>query len=306
MMLMLHRGLRAVLTLWIVVTVVFLATRLSGDPTYHILPPDTPEAQRQTLRQQLGLDRPVMAQYGDYIAGLARGDFGRSFFSARPVREMYLERVPATLNLTLPSLLLAILIGLPVGTMAAVKLNSPVDRGLMALSFIGQAVPNFVLGIVLVLIFSLTLRLLPSGGTGGWPHYVMPVLTLGVASIATISRLTRSSLLDVLGQDYIRFVRAKGLPSTKVIVKHALRNALLPVLTVVGLQIGTLIGGAVVVEAVFAWPGAGRLLVSAVMQRDFPMLQFGVLAVAATVILANALVDIGCGLIDPRIRTRAS
>ncbi|MDK1494557.1 ABC transporter permease [Sinorhizobium sp. 7-81] len=186
------------------------------------------------------------------------------------------------------------------------KLNSPIDRGLMTLSFIGQAAPNFVVGIVLILVCSLTLRLLPSGGTGTWAHYVMPVLTLGVASIASISRLTRSSLLDVLGQDYIRFVRAKGLPPAKVIVKHALPNAMLPVLTVVGPQVGTLIGGAVVVEVVFAWPAAGRLLVAAVMQRDFPMLQFGVLAVAATVILANALVDIGCGLIDPRIRARAS
>ncbi|WP_018236161.1 ABC transporter permease [Ensifer sp. BR816] len=302
----LHRGVRAILTLWIVVTVAFLATRLSGDPTYHILPPDTPEAQRQVLRQQLGLDRPVIAQYGDYLAGLARGDFGQSFLSGRPVTEMYLERLPATINLTLPALLFSVLIGLPLGTLAAVKLNSPIDRGLMAMSFIGQAVPNFVVGIVLILVFSLSLRLLPSGGTGSWAHYVMPVLTLGIASIASISRLTRSSLLDVLGQDYIRFVRAKGLPPTKVIVKHALRNAMLPVLTVIGLQIGTLIGGAVVVEVVFAWPGAGRLLVSAVMQRDFPMLQFGVLAVAATVILANALVDIGCGLIDPRIRARAS
>ncbi|MFA1677616.1 ABC transporter permease [Rhizobium mongolense] len=306
MTIVLQRSIRAALTLWIVVTVVFIATRMSGDPTYHILPPNTPEVKREVLRQQLGLDRPLVVQYVDYLSGLAHGDFGRSFFSGRMVTEMYLERLPATLNLALPSLLLAILIGLPIGTIAAVKPNSPVDRGLMALTFVGQAVPNFVLGIVFILIFSLTLRLLPSGGTGSWPHYILPVLTLGIASIASISRLTRSSLLDVLGQDYIRFVRAKGLPPSKVIIKHALRNALLPVLTVIGLQVGTLIGGAVVVEVVFAWPGAGRLLVAAVMQRDFPMLQFGVLAVAATVIIANVFVDVGCGLLDPGIQARAS
>ena len=297
-----RRGLRALLTLWIVVTVVFVATRISGDPTYHLMPPDTPEAERQGLRQQLGLDRPLIVQYGTYLVAVAQGDLGRSFFSGRPVTAIYLERLPATLSLAVPALLLAILLGIPIGTVAAINLNRPVDRGLMAVAFIGQAVPNFVLGIALILVFSFTLQWLPSGGAGSWPQLVMPVVTLGMASIASIARLTRSSLLDVLGQDYVRFAHAKGLPPAKVVLRHGLRNAILPVLTIVGLQIGTLIGGAVVVEAVFAWPGAGRLLISAVLQRDFPMLQFGVLAVAATVILANTLVDVSYGLLDPRTR----
>lgn len=297
-----RRTLRALLTLWIVVTVVFVATRISGDPTYHLVPPDTPEAEREVLREQLGLTQPLIVQYTDYLSNIAQGNLGHSFFSGRPVVEIYLERLPATLSLAVPALLLAILAGIPIGTLAAINLNRPVDRGLMAMSFVGQSVPNFVLGIVLILIFSFALQWLPSGGAGAIEQAILPVLTLGTASIASIARLTRSSLLDVLGQDYVRFASAKGLPPSVVILKHGLRNAILPVLTIVGLQVGTLIGGAVVVEAVFSWPGAGRLLVSAVLQRDFPMLQFGVLAVAATVILANALVDIGYGLLDPRTR----
>lgn len=297
-----RRTLRALLTLWIVVTVVFVATRISGDPTYHLVPPDTPEAQREMLREQLGLTRPLIVQYADYLSRIAQGDLGHSFFSGRPVVEIYFERLPATLSLAVPALLLAILAGIPIGTLAAVNLNRPVDRGLMAMSFVGQSVPNFVLGIVLILIFSFALQWLPSGGAGTIEQGILPILTLGTASIAGIARLTRSSLLDVLGQDYVRFASAKGLPPSVVILKHGLRNAILPVLTIVGLQVGTLIGGAVVVEAVFSWPGAGRLLVSAVLQRDFPMLQFGVLAVAATVILANTLVDISYGLLDPRTR----
>lgn len=301
-MFFLRRSLRAFLTLFLVVTVVFVATRLSGDPTFHLMPPSTPEVERQQLRETLGLDQPLFVQYGQYLASVAQGDFGVSFFTGRPVVEMYLERVPDTLHLAFPALLLTIVIGIPVGVAAAIRHNGVLDRGLMAFSFVGQAVPNFILGLLLILIFSFLLQSLPSGGTGDWRHYIMPVVALGTASAAGTARLTRASMLDVLDQDYIRFARAKGLPAASIVLRHGLRNAILPVLTIIGLQVGTLIGGAVVVEAVFAWPGAGRLLLSAVVQRDFALLQFGVLAVAATVILANTLVDLSYGLLDPRVR----
>lgn len=302
----LWRGLRALLTLWIVVTAVFVATRISGDPTYHLLPPDTPEAQRAELRQQLGLDRSIAVQYGRYLQDIARGEFGRSIFTGMPVTEMFADRIPDTLRLTLSALLLAIAVGLPVGIAAALKRNSGLDRTLMTVSFVAQATPNFALGIALILVFSFALQWLPSGGTGGAAHFVLPVITLAMATAASIARLTRSSMLDVLNQEYMRFARGKGLGRATVVLKHGLRNAFPPVLTILGLQVGTLTGGAVVVEAVFAWPGAGRLLVDAVLERDYPLLQFGVMAVAATVILANMAVDMCYGLLDPRARTAAT
>jgi len=290
------------LTLWVVVTAVFMAGRLSGDPIQWLLPDEASVAQQNELRVRLGLDRPLLAQYGRYLGGLTRGDFGVSYFDRRPVAVVFAERIPATLQLASLALLLALFIGVPVGIVAALTRNSPLDRFVMSLTFIGQALPNYVLGIALILIFSLLLRWLPSGGQGGWLHFIMPVLTLGTASSASIARLTRSGLLDVLGQDYMRTAKAKGLRRADVVLKHGLRNGFLPVLTVLGLQIGTLIGGSVIVETVFAWPGMGRLIVSAVAERDFPVLQFSVLAVAATVVLTNTLVDVLYGTFDPRIR----
>lgn len=304
-MFVLRRGARALLTLLIVATAVFVATRLSGDPTYFLLPPTTPEAERQALRQQLGLDRSIVVQYAYYLRDVAGGNFGQSLFTGRDVVETYAERISITLALTIPALFLALLLGLPAGVIASLRRNSVLDRTLMSVAFLGQAIPNFVLGIVLILVFSLSLKLLPSGGAGELRHYLLPVATLGLATAATIARLARSSMLDVLGQEYIRFAESKGLSPAHVVVKHGLRNALLPVLTILGLQIGTLVSGAVIVETVFSWPGAGRLLVSAVLERDFPLLQFGVLVVAATVILANALVDVCYGLLDPRARESA-
>ena len=215
---------------------------------------------------------------------------------------MFFERIPATLKLAGLALAVSLFIGVPVGIMAALYRNSPIDRFVMSLTFIGQALPNYVLGIALILIFSLFLRWLPSGGLGSWQHYLMPVLTLGTASAAGTARLTRSGMLDVLRQDYMRTARAKGLNRFSVVLKHGLRNGCLPVLTILGLQVGTLIGGSVIVETVFAWPGMGRLVVSAVAERDFPVLQFSVLVIAATVVFANTLVDVLYGFFDPRIR----
>lgn len=302
--LLLSRALRCLLTLWLVVTLVFVAGRLSGDPLHHLVPPTTPEAQREILRHQLGLDQSLPRQYLRYLAEVASGDFGVSFLARRPVVEVYAERIPDTLRLMLPALVLAVVLGVALGTAGAVWRGRSIDTALRVTSLLGQATPNFLLGLGLIMLFSLWLRLLPSGGTGSVAHAVMPVLALAVGLAASILRLTRASLLDVLGQLFISVARSKGLKPVAVLVRHALPNAMLPVITLIGLQVGTLIGGAAIVETVFAWPGAGRLLVSAVLQRDFPLLQFGVLVVAATVTLANLLVDLSYGLLDPRLGER--
>ena len=297
-----RRFLRGLLTLWVVVSAVFVAGRLSGDPIMWLLPDDASAAQKRDLRSYLGLDQSITEQYVRYLHSLAQGEFGASYMDRRPVVELFLERIPATLKLAGLALGVSLLIGVPVGVVAALSRNGPLDRFVMSLAFLGQALPNFVLGIALILVFSLFLRWLPSGGQGDWRHYLMPVLTLGAASAAGIARLTRSGMLDVLQQDYMRTARAKGLKRVQIVLKHGLRNGCLPVLTVLGLQVGTLIGGSVIVETVFAWPGMGRLVVTAVAERDFPVLQFSVLVIAATVVFANTLVDVLYGLFDPRIR----
>jgi peptide/nickel transport system permease protein len=299
--LLLRRVLRCLVTLWLVVTVVFVASRLSGDPLYHLVPPSTPDEQREMLRHQLGLDESLPRQYLRYLSDIAGGDFGVSFFARRPVAEVYAERLPATLQLMLPSFVLAVIFGVGLGLAGAVFRGRPIDTALRIVALLGQTTPNFLLGLGLILLFSLWLRLLPSGGTGSIGHAIMPVLVLAIGLGAAVLRLTRASMLDVLGQFYVSVARGKGLTPLAVLMRHALPNALLPVVTLIGLQIGTLIGGATIVETVFAWPGAGRLLVGAVLQRDFPLLQFGVLVVAATVTLANLLVDLSYSLLDPRL-----
>ena len=297
-----RRLVRGLLTLWVVVSAVFIAGRLSGDPIQWLLPDDASAEQQRELRRYLGLDQPVAEQYLRYLRSLVQGEFGTSYLARRPVVEMFLERIPATLKLAGLALGLSLSIGVPVGIVAALYRNGPLDRFVMSLTFVGQALPNFVLGIALILVFSLFLRWLPSGGQGDWRHYLMPVFTLGTASAAGVARLTRSGMLDVLRQDYMRTARAKGLNRFSVVLKHGLRNGCLPVLTILGLQVGTLIGGSVIVETVFAWPGMGRLVVSSVAERDFPVLQFSVLVIAATVVFANTLVDVLYGFFDPRIR----
>lgn len=298
------RILRAGLTLWVVTTAVFLLVRIGGDPTQYLLPPDVSGPERDELRRLLGLDRGILVQYLLYIENIAAGDFGRSFFSSRPVTDVFFERLPATLSLMLPSMLVAILIGIPAGVLAAVYHNTVVDRALMVASFVGQSMPSFVLGIALILLFSLALRVLPSSGDSSWKHYIMPIATLSTILAASIARLTRGSMLDVLNRPFITFARGKGLRRLSVNIKHGLRNALLPVVTLIGMQVGALIGGAAVVETVFAWPGVGRMLVDSVIRGDYAVLQFGVLMLAGTVIACNLLVDASYLLLDPRLRQR--
>lgn len=256
----------------------------------------------QELRRQLGLDRPWYVQYVDFLGRALRGDLGRSFRGDRPVMPEILSRFPTTLQLAVLSLGLAALVGIPLGVVAAVRRHTWVDYLVMLLALLGVSLPTFWFGIMLMQLFALKWRILPPSGTGTWQHLIMPTVTVAVASIAFIARMTRSALLDQLREDYVRTARSKGLPERKVIFGHALRNAFVPVLTTLGLQFGGLLGGAVVVETVFSLPGIGRLTVDAIKGRDLPMIQGAILWVALIFSLVNLLVDLGYAALDPRIR----
>jgi peptide/nickel transport system permease protein len=298
-----YRLWRGVLTVWFVLTVAFVTPRLVGDPARSLLPEDATPAEQAELRARLGLDLPLTRQYVAYLGNVLRGDFGESFAERRPATETVLERVPATLQLGGIALALSVLLGVGGGVLAATRREGPWDRLLTAGALVGQAVPNFVLGVALILVFSLALRWLPSGGREGWHSLVMPVATLAAASSAWLLRLTRGVMLDLAEQDFVRTAHAKGVGAASVALKHVLRNACLPVLTLLGLRAGALVAGSVVVETVFAWPGVGRLLVHAVVTRDFPVIQFAVVLVSVSVVVANLLVDMLYGVVDPRVRT---
>jgi ABC-type dipeptide/oligopeptide/nickel transport system permease component len=293
---------KAIFTIWFILTLVFVITRLSGDPTQWLLPDDASATVKAELRVSLGLDKPIGVQYVEYLSSMFTGDMGKSYHYLRPVGDLFAERAGPTIALGSISFVLAILIGVPMGVIAAVNRNSLLDRLTMGISIAGYTIPNFVFAILLIFLFSLQLRLLPSGGMSSPLHYVMPLLTLTIDAVAGIARLTRGSMLDVLRHDYLDSARAKGVRERIVIYKHALRNALIPVVTIIGLHLGTLIGGTVVVETVFAFPGIGSLIVQAAQNRDFPVIQYGVMIVATTVIVVNLLVDLSYGLLDPRIR----
>ncbi len=298
------RILKAVFTIWAVYTLVFFLTRVTGDPIDWLTIAGASDSAKETLRINLGLDLPLIQQYFKSLFGLFTGDTGISYYYARSVSDLFAERIGPTLSLGVIVFVTTVTIGVPLGVLAAVKHNSIVDRITMSTAVIGNTVPNFILGILLIFVFSLKLRALPSGqiGEGGIENYILPVIALSVGTIASVARLTRSSLLDVIGQDYLDCARAKGISEWKVIIKHGLRNALIPVITILGSQMSALIGGSVVVETVFAWPGIGTLLVSSAQQRDFPVVVFGVLLIAASVTFVNLLVDLSYGLLDPRIR----
>lgn len=294
--------LRTVLTLWFVVTFTFIVLRTSGDPVTALLGGDAMPDEIEQFRSQWGLDQPMIVQYLSYIKQMATGQFGDSLRDHRPVMDIILERVPATVSLGLAAYALAALIGIPAGIVAALRRGKFLDRAIMAFAVFGFAVPNFFLGILLILLFSLVLQVLPSSGTGTVWHFVMPAVTLGTFTAGTLARFTRSAMLEVLEKPYMRAAAAKGVPALKRILFHALPNAAIPIVTIIGLNVGQLIAGAIVVETVFAWPGVGRLLVTAVSQRDLAVVQGLVLVIAATMVLANLLVDLSYGLLDPRIR----
>jgi len=293
---------RAALTVTLVVTFAFVVLRMSGDPALLIMSVDAPPEAIAAFRKAWGLDDPIWQQYIRYFAAIAEGELGRSMRDGRPAIELVLERIPATLALTVPALLMKICIGIPAGIHAALHRDSIVDRLVMTLAVAGFTVPSFVLGLVLVLIFAVQLGWLPSGGQETWRHAILPVITLGIGGAALLARFTRSAMLEVLGQPYIRTASAKGVPWGQVVRAHALPNAAIPTVTMVGFMVGSLIAGAVVVESVFSWPGVGRLLVVAVSNRDLAVVQCILLLVAATMVTANLIVDLVYGLLDPRLR----
>jgi peptide/nickel transport system permease protein len=295
---------RAMITIALVVTFAFVVLRLSGDPALIIMGPEAPPEVIAAFRKAWGLDDPIWMQYFDYFGAIAKGELGRSMRDGRPAIELVLERIPATLTLTIPALLLKLAIGIPGGIFAALHRGSLVDRAVMIGAVAGFTVPSFVLGLVLVLVFAVQLGWLPSGGQETWRHAILPIVTLGIGGAAVLARFTRSAMLEVLGQPYIRTASAKGVSWRAVVLSHALPNAAIPTVTIIGFMVGTLIAGAVVVESVFSWPGVGRLLVVAVANRDLAVVQCILLLVAATMVTSNLVVDFLYGFFDPRLRSR--
>lgn len=284
------------------VTIVFMLLHLTGDPVGQLLPLDATPQDREELRAKLGFDQPLPVQYFLYISRVVQGDFGDSLRYRQPVMPLVLERMPATLQLTAASMFVALLIAIPAGVIAALNRNTLLDSGTTFLALLGQCMPTFWLGLMLIILFGVKLKILPPAGIGTWKHLVLPAIALGSYSAAIIARLLRSGLLEVINQDYIRTARSKGLHERSIIATHAMRNAALPVITIIGIQIGVLLGGAIVTEYVFAYPGLGRLVLEAVSNRDFPMVQGAVLVVAIIISLINLLVDLSYGFLDPRIR----
>jgi peptide/nickel transport system permease protein len=298
------RFLRALVALWLVSTVVFVVMRLSGDPVPLLLPPDAPRSEIFRVRTELGLDRPVLVQYAFFLGNVVRGDFGRSIHFREPAMRVVASYLPATVELGLSAFLLAAVVAVPVGVLSAVKRNSLLDHGAMSLALVGQSAPTFFLGILFILVISLRAGLVPTSGRGTWAHLVLPAMTLGAFAMASIARLTRSAMLEALSADYVRTARAKGLSEVFVVAKHTLRNAALPVVTITGLQFGTLLGGAVVTETVFAWPGIGRLAIQSIYNRDYPVVQAAVFLSALMFVLLNLAIDLVYGVLDPRVRSR--
>ncbi|KAA8615124.1 ABC transporter permease [Salipiger aestuarii] len=299
------KSLRAFVTLWLVVTFVFFVLRLSGDPTMILLPDDTDAATRSFYRALWGLDRPIWDQYLRYVAGLMQGDFGISFRNNMDAFQLVRDRVPKTALLGWTALSIALVLGIPLGILAALYRDSWIDRVVMGLAVFGFSMPNFFLGILLILIFSLQLRWLPSSGSDTWWHLIMPAFTLGTGFAAQIARYTRSSMIDVLAKPYMRTARSTGAGPARRVISHALPNAAVPVVTILGFQIGQLLGWAVVTETVFAWPGIGRLLTTAVATRDLAVVQCIMILLAITMIAANMIVDFLYGWLDPRVRVGA-
>jgi len=285
-----------------VTLVFFFLHMIPGDPVEVMLGETAQQADKERLREELGLNLPLHVQYGRFMAGVIQGDLGGSYFYRRPVAQVIAERVPATVELGLAAFLVAGLIAIPLGIIAALREGTAVDNASVLFSLLGVSMPNFWLGPLLIILFSITLGWFPVSGRAGIASLVLPAVTLGTAFAAILSRMTRASLLERLGEDYLTVARAKGLPEWKVILKHALRNALIPIITVMGLQIGALLSGAIITENVFSWPGIGTLLINAIEARDYPLVQGCILFISLSYVLVNLMVDLLYGWADPRIR----
>jgi len=298
----LRRFFQALITLLAVSIIVFFLARLTGNPLHLLKPLDATEEDYRQAAKELGLDKPLPVQYGIFLVKAVKGDFGKSIRVGRPVSELLKIRVPNSLKLALAAIIVTALMAVPLGIIAAVKKGSFWDGLAQVIAVLGQSLPIFWVGIVFIFIFSVRLNLLPTSGMGGISHYILPAFTLGWALVAAIARLLRSSMLEVLDSEYIKMARIKGTPEGLVIWKHALKNALIPVVTFGGFYFAILLTGAVITETVFAWPGMGRLAYEAIMWRDFPVIQGVVLLATALVVTVNLLVDILYAYIDPRIR----
>ncbi len=297
------RLLSALVVVLGVALLVFLLIHLvPGDPVAVMLGESARPSDAEALRRALGLDKPLLTQVLNYLESLLRLDLGQSLYSKRAISDILAERLPATAVLAVVALLVAVAIALPMGVLAAVRQNTIWDFGAMGVAMVGVSIPNFVMGPVLILLFSFTVGWFPVSGMEGPASIVLPAVTLGTALAAILSRMVRAALLEVLNEDYIRTARAKGLSEFHVITRHALRNATLPILTLLGLQLGTLLGGAVITEMVFAWPGIGQLTIEAIQRRDYPLLQACVLVISVAYVAVNTLTDVLYAWLDPRIR----
>ncbi len=296
------RLMQVPLVLLIITFLIFILVYIAGDPVAMMVSADATPQEIQQLRIALGFDRPFYVQFGDYIVNVMLGDFGASYQYGVSALSLVLERLPATLELATASIIIAIAIAIPLGVISAVKPNSVIDSIATALSALGKAVPNFWLGIMLILIFAVNLKIMPVSGTGSWKHIILPAITLGTAMSAEITRLVRSNMIEILHQDYIRTARSKGQKSIVIIFKHAFRNSLVPVITITLLQMASLVGGSFITEMIFSWPGVGQLIIQAVYEKDLPIIQAAVFVTAIIILLMNLFTDILYRVLDPRIK----
>jgi len=300
---LLRRGLAALLVIWGVLTIIFLVVRvIPGDPAAVLLGTFATAELVAEQRAKMGLDQPILVQYGLFLRQALLGDWGRSYHEGRPALTLVTERLPATLELALAAIAVTMVLSLILGSLAARWAQSPLDRVVGALSLIGQAIPNFWLGLVFILVFARRLHWLPSFGRDTIWHLVLPTITLSVQLIGVMTRLVRAGILETMGQEFVRTARAKGVGESAVLVRHVYRNMMIPVVTMLGLQLGALLGGVVVLETVFAWPGLGRLIVTAINNRDYPVVQASVTFAALSVVVLNLIVDLTYAYLDPRIR----
>lgn len=297
-----NRVIQGILTFLGVSMLVFVMGRMTGDPVRLMVPETATHEQREEVRKRLGLDKPILVQYGVFLGNLVQGDLGKSYLQRAEVSDLVLSRLPATLELAIVSMVISVLVSIPMGVFVALKRNTIWDLLGSVIALLGQATPNFWLGMVLIIIFSVELRVLPISGRGTPSHIILPAVALALSSVGYLTRLTRSSMLDVLGQDYLRTARSKGLAESAILINHGIKNAMIPVITMMGIQFGNILTGAFIIETVFAWPGIGRLGVNSLFERDFPVIQGVIILSSAVFVLSNLLVDIFYSVLDPRIR----
>ena len=296
------RILQGILVVFVVLSVVFLVSRLARNPVEYLTTDQTTIEEKELLKEQLGLSGPIGIQYVNFLVDAVQLDLGNSFISARPALGEVTSRAPKTLQLGAAALIFSLVLGIPLGVIAALNRATPTDWMARFLAVLGQAIPNFWLGLILIFFFAVQLNWMPTGGSGGVEHLVLPTITLGLLASAVSMRLTRSGMIDVMNTDFIRTARAKGLRESSIIWRHAVRHALLPVATILGIQVGYMIAGTVIVEQVFAWPGIGRLMLHTILVGDFPVMIAGILVISTSIVVTNILVDLSYPIIDPRIR----